>query len=367
VAVRAASTRLDTLPLILVPGVTLELNPRQLFVRLNRPTRALALLARIHYYGSSQGNIMAGLEAPSGWSVSSPVRLNFSGPGDQLARFVVAPPSGHGGPAAGTYTLNAYARFGQDSGEFRTSLEPLATLPTLLWSQPAIASVDVFDVAVPEELRVGYVAAENDPIPDGLRQIGVQVELLDEVGLAFADLHRFDAVAIGIRAYELRSDLARANARLLEFAAGGGTLLVQYQRESAWNSLRPAPYPASIGQPAARVTDKNSPVRFVIPEHPVLNFPNKISQGDFAGWVQERGLYFWSQFDSSYQPLLALHDPGEQETLGGLVYARYGRGVYIYTGLTFFRQLPAGVAGAYRLFINLLSQSKRTEANKNKK
>ena len=119
-----------------------------------------------------------------------------------------------------------------------------------------------------------------------------------------------------------------------------------------------SPYPAKIGSPTVRITDQNSPVRFLAPEHPVLNFPNKISQEDFKGWQQERGLYFWSQFDPRYQPVLALRDPGEEETTGGLVYARTGKGVYIYTGLAFFRQLPEGVPGAYRLFVNLLSQSK---------
>jgi hypothetical protein len=110
--------------------------------------------------------------------------------------------------------------------------------------------------------------------------------------------------------------------------------------------------------PAARITDENSPVRFVDPASPLLNYPNKITLDDFNGWVQERGLYFWSTFDPRYQPVLALQDPGEPEALSGLVYARDGKGVYIYTGLAFFRQLPAGVPGAYRLFVNLLSQSK---------
>ena len=145
---------------------------------------------------------------------------------------------------------------------------------------------------------------------------------------------------------------------MLDYAAAGGTLVVQYQRENVWTALKPAPYPATIGQPTVRITDEDSPVRFLSPDHPVLNFPNKISQEDVKGWVQERGLYFWSQFDSRYQPLLGLRDPGEEEVAGGLVYARVGKGVYIYTGLAFFRQLPEGVSGAYRLFINLLSQSR---------
>ena len=153
--------------------------------------------------------------------------------------------------------LKAVAQRGAD--EFRTSLEPLHTLPTRTWSESAEASVQVFDAAVPEGLRVGYVAAENDPVPEVLRQIGVRVELLDELALAFGDLSKFDAIAVGIRAYELRADVARANQRLLNYAAGGGTLVVQYQRDSDWNRLKPAPYPASIDDRVSRVSDETAP------------------------------------------------------------------------------------------------------------
>jgi len=353
VAQRATSTRVDTLPLTLVDAVTLALEPRQFVVAEKRPPKQLELLARVHSYSTSAAEVTVGVNAPEGWQSLSPQRLEFTGPGDQLVRFGVAPPAE---AAAGNYSLQAYAQRGADI--FRTSVEPLPSLPTRLWSEPAVATVHVFDVAVPEGLRVGYVAAENDPIPEALRQLGVDVELLDPVALAFSDLHRFDAIAIGIRAYELRDDLARANERLLGYAAAGGTLVVQYQRENVWSALKPAPYPATIGNPTVRITDENSPVRFLVPDHPVLTFPNKISQEDFKGWVQERGLYFWSHFDSRYLPVLALRDPGEEEATGGLVYARIGKGVYIYSGLAFFRQLPEGVSGAYRLFVNLLSQSR---------
>ncbi|MBI3663875.1 MAG: PIG-L family deacetylase [Acidobacteria bacterium] len=297
--------------------------------------------------------------------------VEFVGAGDQLVRFAVKPPVEMtalrpGSGQAGKYELKAYAR--RESGEaqnqamqgeeFRTSLEPLPTLPTRLWREPAVAKVHVMDVAVPKDLRVGYVAAENDPIPQALREIGVHVELLDEAQLAFGDLSKYDAIAIGIRAYELRSDLARANQRLLDYAAAGGTLVVQYQREGVWNAMKPAPYPATIGN-GLRTTDENSPVRVPDPAHPVLNFPNAIRAEDFSGWVQERGLYYWDKFDAKYTPVLALKDPGEEEALGALVTARHGKGVYIYTGLSFFRQLPEGVAGAYRLFVNLLSQGRQ--------
>jgi len=266
-------------------------------------------------------------------------------------RFTVRPPVKI---AAGKYELKAYAKR-TDGEEFRTSLEPLTTLPTRMWSEPAVARVHVMDVAVPKELRVGYVTAENDLIPQALREIGVHVELLDEAALAFGELSKYDAICIGIRAYELRSDLARANQRLLDYAAAGGTLVVQYQREGVWNQLKPAPYPATIGN-GLRTTDENSPVRILEPLHPLLNFPNAIRIEDYSGWVQERGLYYWGTFDAKYTPVLAMKDPGEQEALGALLYAKHGKGVYIYTGLSFFRQLPEGVPGAYRLFVNLLSQ-----------
>jgi LmbE family N-acetylglucosaminyl deacetylase len=353
VRIEASSTRVETLPLTLVPAVTLSLAPRQALLVEGRPQKPLEILARVHYYGSRAADVAVGVDAPAGWRVEEPAALQFDGPGDQLARLRVTLPEGL---AAGSYTLGAYARWG--SQIFRRTVEPLPTLPSQLWSEPASVSVRVFDLAVPESLRVGYVAAENDPIPGILGEIGIHVELLDPAALAFSDLSRFDAIAVGIRAYELRPDLARSNRRLLDFAAAGGTLVVQYQRANDWARLKPAPYPATVGQPTVRIVDENSPVRFLHPTHPALSFPNHIGAEDFRGWVQERGLYFWSEYDPRYVPLLALRDPGEEEVNGGLVAATTGKGNYIYTGLAFFRQLPEGVPGALRLFVNLLSQSR---------
>ncbi|HKE08150.1 MAG TPA: hypothetical protein VKB48_09980, partial [Candidatus Acidoferrum sp.] len=140
----------------------------------------------------------------------------------------------------------------------------------------------------------------------------------------------------------------------------GGTLIVQYNRDFIWNKFLPAPYPATIGNPTPRITDENAEVKFLKPDDRLLNWPNKITQEDFKNWVQERGLYYWSDFDSKYTPLLSMHDPGEQDLTGGLVYTSYGKGAYIYTGLAFFRELPEGIPGAYRLFVNLLSASQQT-------
>ena len=229
--------------------------------------------------------------------------------------------------------------------------------PQILWSAPAQCVVHAFAINVPANLHVGYISAEGEPIPDALRRLGINVEMLDTASLAFGDLSKFNAIVVGVRAYELRPELAGANQRLLSYVSNGGTLIVQYNRDSIWDKLLPAPYHATIGTPTPRITDENAEVKFLKPDDPLLNRPNKISAADFRNWIQERGLYFWSDFDSRYTALLSMHDPGEKDLTGGLVYTKYGQGTYIYTGLAFFRQLPEGVPGAYRLFVNLLAAS----------
>jgi len=350
---KLTTTRADTLPVRLVPAYTIAVEPKQFVVAEQKPPKQLEIHLRVHSYATKPARVTVGLDAPGDWQSTPPMELDFAGSDDQLLRFTVTlPPK----LKPGSYTIGAYAKRGGE--KFATSLEPLPSLPTELWSEPAECKVEAFDVIVPENLRVGYITAENEPIPEALGRLGINVELLDAAALAFGDLSKFDAIVAGVRAYELRPDLVRANQRLLDYAAAGGTLVVQYNRDFAWNNRNVAPYPAKIGSPTPRITDENSPVRFLLPDHPLLNFPNKITEEDFKGWVQERGLYFWSEFDPRYQAVLGMRDPGEKELNGGLVYARFGKGVYIYTGIAFFRQLPEGVPGAYRLFVNLLSQSR---------
>lgn len=348
----ASSTRLDRVRLRIVPAYTLAVEPKQAIEVLGKPRKAFDVLLRVHSYATQAAKVNAGLDVPKGWTSSAPVTVEFAGSGDQYAKLTVKPPEKL---AAGSYTIGAYAKRGEE--KFTASLEPLPSLPTELWEEPAECLVRAFDIAVPEKLRVGYITAENEPVPQALERLEIRVEMLDEAAVAFGDLSKYDAIVVGVRAYELRSHLAPANQRLLRYVEQGGTLVVQYERGFVWDRLKPAPYPATIGD-GPRITDENSPVRFLKPDDALLNFPNKISQEDFRGWVQERGLYFWNEFDPRYQSVLAMNDPGESEQTGGLVYARYGKGTYIYTGLAFFRQLPEGVAGAYRLFVNLLSQSR---------
>ncbi|HEY6466626.1 MAG TPA: PIG-L family deacetylase [Candidatus Acidoferrales bacterium] len=354
------TVRIETYPLEMVPAVTLTVEPPEIMVSAKHASAPIKLFARVRYHGDQPAKVSIGLDQPKGWAVQSIAPLDFTAAGDQLVQYVITPPAG---VKPGAYPLNPYGKLGDET--FRTSLEAIPTLPTRDWSEPNDATVHVLNLNIPAGLHIGYVAADNDPLPEVLRQTGIQVDLLDEVALSFGDLSHYDAIVIGIRAYELRPDVARANARLLDYVKNGGSLVVQYEREPAWGRIKPTPYPATM-DPAkantlARTTDPASEVGFLAPENPLLNTPNKITQEDFKDWVQERGTYYWDTWDPRYTAILALQDPDEPPVNGALMYARYGKGVYIYAGLVFFRELPAGVPGAYRLFVNLISQTPHTK------
>ena len=358
-SMEATTTGVFRYPLELVPAVTLSVDDTEIMVPVKRASEPRTLLARVRYHGAKAAKVSVGVDLPAGWTARPLAPLSFSSAGDRLIRLSVKPSPT---VAPGAYVLHPFAKMGDET--FRTSIEPIPSLPTRDWSKPDDVAVHVLDLIVPGTLRVGYITADNDdPLPGILRQLGIRVDMLDEAALAFGNLSQYDAITVGIRAYELRPDVMRSNGRLLDYTRNGGTLLVQYERDFAWNKLHPSPFPAEMPDRTSRVTDENSPVRFLAPQNPLLNHPNKISMADFKGWVQERGLYFWGTFDPRYQPVLGLTDPGEPETNGSLVYARDGKGVYIYTGLAFFRQLPEGVPGAYRLFVNLLSQTPHAVAH----
>ncbi|HXM37854.1 MAG TPA: PIG-L family deacetylase [Gemmatimonadales bacterium] len=227
-------------------------------------------------------------------------------------------------------------------------------------ARASVAQIRAARIALPALSRVGYVRGAADRVPEALLAVGVPVELLSPDSLARGDLSRYDAIVIGSRAYETEPALVANNGRLLDYAKNGGLLIVQYQQypfvEGGF-----APFPLRIARPHDRVTDENAPVTPLDPAHPVFHYPNEIGSEDWRDWVQERGLYFAHDWDSTYVPLLETHDPGPPpaELKGGLLVAPVGRGTYVYTGLSFFRQLPAGVPGAYRLFANLLGLRRR--------
>ncbi len=216
--------------------------------------------------------------------------------------------------------------------------------------RPAQIDFQVLDLkTVP--LEVGYIAGSGDRVPDAIRELGIPVETITPADLGSGDLSKYDTIVVGIRAYQVRPDLVANNKRLIDFMSAGGTLIIQYQLP-AYTQQNLAPYPAQQGP---RTSDENAPVSIVSPDHLLMNFPNKLSATDFEGWVQERNLYNFSTMDAKYTGLLETHDVGESENRGGLVVADVGKGKYIYCSYSLFRQLPAGVPGAYRLLANLIS------------
>ena len=232
-------------------------------------------------------------------------------------------------------------------------------LDTFYYYQPALQKVSVIDVALQKKLRVGYLMGAGDEIPTVLRQLGVNVTEIAPDKLASADLSLYDTIIVGIRAYDTQPQLVANHRRLLDFVQAGGALVVQYNSGVGdFNGDRLTPYPAKLAR--GRVSVEEAPIEILDPENAIFHRPNQITQADFAGWVQERGLYFMDQWDSQFTPLLGSHDPGEPDLKGGLIEARYGKGIYIYTGYAFFRQLPAGVPGAVRLFVNLISAGHET-------
>jgi hypothetical protein len=204
--------------------------------------------------------------------------------------------------------------------------------------------------------KVGYLPGAGDSIAESLEEMGYAVTPLTGSELTPERLSSLDAVVIGVRALNVRDDLANGLPALSAFVESGGTVVMQYNRPERLRISKFAPYPLQLS--GARVTDENAAVTFLAPDHPALNTPNKITTADFEGWVQERGIYYPGEWDDHFTPILACSDPGEAPLKGGLLVAKYGRGYFVYTGLVFFRQLPEGVPGAYRLFANLVSLGK---------
>ena len=292
------------------------------------------------------------LRAPDGWTVtpaSQPFRLATAGDRARLS-FTVKAPSG-----SATAAITAEARMGDRTWNTGRVVIRHEHIPVQLLQPRARLKVLTLDLAI-KGRRVGYIPGAGDSVAEGLEEMGYEVTRLAGADLTPEKLAGLDAVVIGVRAYNVRDDLAAHLPALFAYVEGGGTVVAQYNRPNGLRTNRLAPYDLRLSD--ARVTDENAPVTFLAPDHPVLTTPNKISEADMEGWVQERGIYFPTQWDSHFTPILASGDPGETPLKGGLLVAKYGRGHFVYTGLVFFRQLPAGVPGAYRLFANLVSLGK---------
>jgi LmbE family N-acetylglucosaminyl deacetylase len=227
-------------------------------------------------------------------------------------------------------------------------------IPRLDYFHTPEVKLVVADIKIANK-RIGYIEGAGDKVPEALLQMGYDVVMLKEKDITPAGLRNLDAIVTGVRAYNVLAWLPEKSEVLMNYVEQGGNLVVQYNTNNFAGPLRSriGPYPFGISR--NRVTDENAKVTFLKPEHPVLNFPNKITEGDFNNWVQERGIYFADQLDPKYETVLAMNDPGEPEQRGSLIIADHGRGKFVYTGLVFFRELPAGVPGAYRLLANILA------------
>ncbi|MBZ5492421.1 MAG: PIG-L family deacetylase [Acidobacteriia bacterium] len=292
------------------------------------------------------------LDTPQGWKVEPAeiaVDLDHDGDMNNYA-FQITPQNLH----EGTYKVTARAEYnGKQYAEgFKIITRPdLDSYPAY---RPATENVQAVDVKLPGQLRVGYIMGTGDEIPSVLQSVGLNTAIITPQELASGDLSRYGTIIVGIRAYDTRTDVREHNRRLLDYVNNGGTLIVQYnQSTGAFNEGHYTPYPATEAN--VRVSVEEQPVEILAPEERVFNWPNKITQKDFDGWVQERGLYFMSQWDPQFKPLLACNDPGEPPQKGGLLLAHFGKGIYIFSAYGFSRQLPAGVPGAIRLFVNLVS------------
>ena len=337
-------------PLVIAPPVTATIIENAYVFNENLPRTIQVQLKS--FYDNAKGVLEP--QIPAGWKIE-PHSITFSLPkkGDEQTVSFRLTPGGNinSGHIAMHVKLNGQT-FDRGLKVVDYDHIPLQTLFPLSESR-----VEKLKVRT-DGKRIGYLAGAGDMIPESLSQLGYEVSLINENQIVNGDLSKYDAIIAGIRAYNVNNRLRYIQPKLLEYIKNGGTYLVQYNVSNPLVMEDIGPYPFKISRD--RVTEEDSDVSILAPDHPVLNFPNKITEADFKGWVQERGIYFLSDLDEKYTPLLRMSDKNEKQSKGSLVIADYGKGRFVYTSLVFFRQLPAGVPGAYRLFVNLI-------ANKNHK
>ncbi|HEY9450717.1 MAG TPA: PIG-L family deacetylase [Gemmatimonadaceae bacterium] len=346
-------------PLMVVPPISVTLDR---VVGLARAGAAIDRNVRVTLRSASAASRTAtvSLQLPEGLTADSATRtVTLASPDDPVTvTFAV-----RGKLPAGQHEISAVAR--GDGKTFSIGYDAIDyehIRPRNLYRDASIA-LQVVDAALPPGLAVGYIQGVGDNVAPALRELGVPLTVIDPVRLATIDLSHFTTIVIGTRAYQSHPDLVANNARLLRWVRQGGTLVVQYGQ---YEMVRPGmmPYAITLSRPAARVTDENAPVHILRPENPLLTWPNRLGAADWKGWVQERSSYMPSTFDEHYTALLRMNDPGESPNDGAILVTPYGSGTYVYTTLSFFRQLPAGTPGGVRLFVNLLGAGRHVGSAK---
>ena len=335
-------------PLIVAPGISITLDQAVAMARANAPfNQVVRATLRSAYVDSTP--VTVNLSVPRGLTTDSTSRRVMLSPGG--TRTLIFRVRGSLMRGSHQITATASAR----GATFQSGYIPIEYPhidPQRIY-RPSTIAITAADVVLPSGLNVAYVPGVGDNVAPVLQQLGVPLTIVDPDDVPQTDLRRFTTIVVGPRAYQASQTLIDNNEYLLSYVRNGGRLVVQYGQAEM---QRPGitPYPVTLKQPAERVTDENAPVTFTDPSSPLLLSPNKITQADFAGWVQERSTYMPSTFDSHYRTMLSMNDPGEQPNKAAILAAPYGRGTYIYVPLALFRQLPAGVPGGARIFANLL-------------
>jgi hypothetical protein len=343
-------------PVAVAPPVSVALEPSTQVI----PTSHLGAIGAsvtVHNNLEAAADPLLTLRVPQGWRLEPPQQhVRFTKIDNSTFTFKVFP----------AHLAESRTQLKADLNEHGKNYTEGYTVVTrddlrvFYYYQPAIQKVSAVDVRLPANLQIGYVMGAGDEIPTVLKQLGLNVTMIPAAELASADLSRYGTIILGINAYTTPPEVKQNNQRLLDYVKNGGTLVVQYnQNPEDFNKDHLTPYPAELSH--ERVSVEEAPVQILAPQDSVFHYPNQITERDFQSWVQERGLYFMQSWDSQYQPLLASNDPGEPLQKGGLLRAHYGKGTYIYTGYAFFRQLPAGVPGAVRLFVNIISAGHETK------
>lgn len=339
-------------PVLIVPVVSVAVTPGGVVWPQGQvDARTITVSLRSEADEGATGDVR--LRAPEGWSVSPAshaFELTSAGAERSVSFEIQAGPS----ISAGEHVFHAVARAENQTFDEGFALIEYEHIERSAMFADAEARVTVVPVAVRDGLMVGYIMGTGDDGPIAIRQMGASVELLTEAQVRDGTFSDYDVIVLGVRAYETRVDVRAANEQLLDFARSGGTIINQYNQYQFSNGGY-APYGLTIGRPAPRVADETATITMLEPYAPIFTTPNRVTQSDFEGWVQERGLYFASEWGDEYAPLLELNDPGEPARRGSLLVAPVGDGMYVYTGLSFFRQWAGRVPGAYRLFANLVS------------
>jgi LmbE family N-acetylglucosaminyl deacetylase len=318
--------------------------------------RALEVRVSNNLKGPSAASVSVAV--PDGWQATpraAPVRFTRENESSTVTFEVVPARDARPGDYTVTARMEGEGLASGDEGAVGYEVVEYPHIQRRHVVEKAATRLKVIDVTLPDDLRVGYIVGVGDQVPPAIEQLGARLEYIDARQLASGDFSRYDVIVTGVRAYERRPDLRANNHRLLEYAAGGGTVIVQYNKFE-FNEAQYGPYPARVS--SNRVTDENAPVEVLVPDHPVFTYPNRIGPGAWSGWVQERGLYFLGERDERYTDLVRTADPfayNPGPKTGALVEARIGKGRWLYMGLGLWRQLPAGTDGAYQLLANLLS------------